>query len=397
MTTGERSQRRDVPLPIDLAGHIRDLAAAFIPALLVALAVGGAVFGLRTALAEKEYSATIVTQVIPGSEVVGGDIYIEQLRAPFIALANDDTVLKQVLSTVDVGWNARTLSENIETTKGSSPNVLDFTVTAGSPEQAQEIVQSLVTIVGQAAIANHNRDTTEQIDQLKAAIAAEEAHLNALANDDPEKAKSNAALTDLRANLARAEVMGFNRLTVLATPEPDRKPVSPKPINEGLVAGLVSLIVSAELIVTFRSRAGKKVNDAWARRIARKFRAVYETADPAHPELPPLASSALAYNLSVGRTALVLRGSAPTAEAPELGWSGSDNSTQVSESNVSDAWWHGVDLSKVGLAIVVISEGSIARRDITTSLTQLRDLDLPSYLVLRKAEKVSPRKRRHGD
>lgn len=102
--------RGDVPPPIDLAGHMRELGRAFLPALIIALIVGAGVFALREYGTEKQYAASVVTEIRATGEVIPGDAFIEQLRAPFIGLAADNDVLDQVLSQVDTGWDAGELA-----------------------------------------------------------------------------------------------------------------------------------------------------------------------------------------------------------------------------------------------------------------------------------------------
>ena len=381
MTGVDRTLRRDVPPPIDVAGHLRALQRALLPALLIALIVGGAVFGLRSALAPKQYAATLVARVIPGGQVMPGDVFVEQLRGPFIALTKDETVLNQVLSSVDTGWDAPTLAAHIATAPGTAPNLLYVRTTADSPKLARDVAHSLVVTVAQAAVANHNRESTAITDQLKGAIAAQEAHYNALAAEDPEKAKSNAQLTDLRAQLAAAEVNGADRLTIMAEPENSTAPVTPKPVSEAVLAAVVTLILASAAIVLLRSRIGSKINEPWAQRIARRYGAVFGQVSGAEAGLPPLAAAALAYQVDAGRTALVLVGQGAAVDVSLLP-AGTPTSPGVITAGTATGWWQEADLANVGIGIVAVKHGSADRSATATALDQLRDLDLPSYLVV---------------
>ena len=391
MSDDETSRRRDVPPPVDLAGHLRDLAGAFVPALIVALLVGAAVFGLRTAFATKEYSASIVTQIVPAQQVVASDAFVEQLRAPFVGLAHDTDVLSEVVSSVDTGWDAATLDKHIATAPGSSPNVLIFTATAESPELAKQIVRSMVVTVGQAAAANRNRDMAQQVDELGAAIAAERARNDNMATDDPEKADSNKQLTDLEAQLLRVKSVGNDQLTVLATPEQSRAPVSPRPIYESMVAALAALIVAAESIVFLRGRVGSKPNTTWARRVARKYGASFDPADPTGNGLPAVAAAAVAYDQSAGRKVLILLGDKATFPQPALPPDAPPRSSDslLITASMGSAWWRDVDLPDVATVMVVASTEASDRRIAERTLRQLRDLNLPTYLVLQPSPKTT--------
>jgi capsular polysaccharide biosynthesis protein len=389
------SSTRDIPPPIDLSGHLRDLARVIIPALAITLIVAGAVFGLRTTLAPKEYSATIVTRIMPGGDVVPGDAFVEQLRAPFVGLTHDVNVLNQVLSSVDTGWDAATLDTHITTTPGPAPNVLTFTATAGSPDLAEQIVRSVVVNVGQAAVANHNRDTARQVDQLRAAIAAEQARNDAIDAEDPEKSGSNRQLADLQAQLQRVEGTGSDQLTVLATPEQDPAPISPRPFEEAVVAGFATLIVVSELLVWWRRRVGRKPNVMWARRVAGKYGAHFDPADQMKRGLPALAASAAAHSVRNGRHVLVLLGNnAALSESAVLpNTSAGDDRAVTPGAIVSrelrSTWWRDVDTSTIGTVIVVLSVKAQDRRVADRTLRQLRDLFLPTYLVLQRPRKAT--------
>jgi hypothetical protein len=389
MTIDDHFHRRNVPGPIDLAGHLRELFRVGVPALIIALVVGGALFGLRTAFATRQYSATMFTQIVPGGDVVAGDAFVEQLRAPFVGLAHDRNVLNQVVSSVDTGWDAATLEAHVSTTPGPAPNVLVFGATADSPELAEQIVRSMVNNVGLGALDNHHRDTMREVDQLRAAIAAEQARNDTIDPTDPDKKDSDKKLADLQAQLARVQATGSDQLTVLATPVLSRDPVSPRPIQEAVVAGLVALIVAAESIVLWRSRVGSKPNRTWAWWAARKYGADYDPGGAGGTPLPALVDSAVVGSQRTGRKVLILLGDGavfpesavlPDAVSPTSGPS-------LVLADVDSAWWRDVDLSAVATAVVAVSTRASDRRLAERAMRQLRILDVPTYLVLQRPNK----------
>lgn len=375
--------RRDVPPPINVTGHLRALRAVLPAALIIALIVGGLVAGARALFTPKQYEATLVTQVRPGGTVMPGDVFVEQLRAPFIALSKDQTVLSQVLATVHTGWDTGALQSHLGTAAGTSPDILYFTATGDSPQQAKDLVRSLVVTIGQAAVANHNRDTAAVKDELKAAIAAEQAHFDALPPGDPAKAKADAQLNDLRAQLARVEVDGSDQLTILASPENSAAPVAPHPFSEGLIAFLVTLFIAAEVLVLLRSRIGDRINDPWAQRISTKYGANYETVAEGGSGLPPLAAAAVAYQLDEGRKVLVLLGDEAAVDRDSIATS-SDAGDRLVTLSSGEHWWDKSDLSGTGVAVLAVTQGSEDRDATTTALAQLRDLNLSTYLVLQE-------------
>jgi capsular polysaccharide biosynthesis protein len=381
-----------VPAPVDLAGHFKELGRALLPALLVALVVGGAVFGVRTAFTPKEYAASIVTEIRPAQAPVPGDAFIEQLRAPFMGLARDSAVLNQVLSEVDTDWTAATLSQHVALDPGPSPQLLIFTVTADSPDLAEQLVKSMVVTVAQAAFANHERDTGAKLEQVQASIAAEEAANSLRTPEDPARAISDARLADLRSQLSALQA-GGDSLTVLATPEADPNPVSPQPLSEALVAAVFALVIAAELIVLFRSRVGSKPNRTWARRMAHRYRAGFEPG-ATEAELPPLLAAGVAHRLREGLDVLMLHGKDATLPRhTALMTDAGVAARRPMSAQLDTTWWWRVDADDLGLGIVLVTTASRDRTAAEQALRQLDSLGVPAWLVLQGPRKG---KRRNG-
>lgn len=375
---------RDVPPPIDLAGHIRDLGRVLLPAFVVGVLVAAAVFGLRSSLVDKEYSATVITQVTPSGEVVAGDAFVEQLRAPFMSLAEDDNVLKQVLTQVDTGWDAATLRSHLTLSPGTSPALLAFTVSASSPQLAQQIARATVTTVAQAAFSNRARDVGRQVDELQATIAAEQTRNATLAARSSARALSDARISELQTQLSTLQSGSANTLGVLSSPEPSSSPIAPKPLPESLVAGLVAFILAAELFVLLRSRVGRRPNRMWARRVAHKNGARLTVDDGVHT-VPPLLISTLAQRHRRGRAALVLLGSGTSFPAPVT-----ESGPQIIRAPLASEWWADADLSDLVLAVVVVSTKSSDRALAEQGLQQLKDLGGPRHLLLQKPRSGTP-------
>ncbi|WP_197074755.1 MULTISPECIES: hypothetical protein [unclassified Rhodococcus (in: high G+C Gram-positive bacteria)] len=403
--------RGDVPPPIDLAGHMRELGRAVVPALLVALLVGAAVFGLREFMTEKQYSATVVTEIEPAGEIVPGDAFIEQLRAPFIGLAADNDVLEQVLAQVDTGWDAGTLASHLELTPGTSPALLDFTVTADSPEQALQLVRTTVATVSQASSATAARNAQGQLEQIQGAIAAEEARNAQLIPGDPARTASDQSLSDLRTQLTQLQSTGGgDQLVVLAVPEQSTAPVSPKPVSEASVAALLALIVAAEVIVLLRSRLGRTPSRAWARRISRKYGAEFDPT--VTTGLPPVVAASVAasergaapnstgsvgarHAANRGRTeqnVLVLVGDdavypAPTATSP--GGQPRHPDALVG-ADLASEWWTFIDVHDVETAVVLLSSKGRDRKTAEAALRRLRAFGLRTHLVVQPSGRRRP-------
>jgi capsular polysaccharide biosynthesis protein len=382
VTVDAATTHRDAPPPIDLAGHFRDLARMLLPALLIGAIVGGAVFAYLSAQT-KEYSASVVTQVTTQNEVVAGDAFVEQLRAPFEELANDDGVLAQVLTQVSTGWDTATLRSHVTLTPGTAPSLLTFSATADSPRTAQQISRAMVAAVAQANEANAARDVARRVDQIDASIAFEQARNGRLAPNSDARTQSDARLAELRAQRDQIAGAGGNQLTVLSVPAASSSPVSPKPMSTALVAGIVGFIVAAELLVLARGRLGSRNNRIWARRIAHKHGARLLVAGPGPFDASKLLYGELAHRHRRGRSAVILTGgSANVVDVVVPGGTTEEWGQRVEQGALVDDWWRDVDLGDLVAAVVVVTAKGRDRSTTAEALAQLADLGATRYLVL---------------
>ncbi|MBY6450674.1 hypothetical protein HQ341_02230 [Rhodococcus sp. BP-147] len=393
--------RGDVPPPIDLAGHMRELGRALLPAFVIAVLVGAGVFYVRSELTEKQYSASIVTEIKPAQTLIPGDAFIEQMRAPFEQLATDTDVLNRVLSEVDTDMDAGQLSASLELVPGTSPALLTYTVTTDSPETALALAQSMVTNVAQAANANYARDTQGQVEQAQASIAAAEARVNSLAAEDPNRSAAETQLSQLQQQLSQLQGGGGDQLVVLSSPEQNTAPVSPKPMSEALVAALATLVVAAELIVLLRGRFGSSPNRSWARRVAKKNGAAFDATSSG--DLPPILASRIdslhrgssvsgsnARHAASKRDAVVVVLVGDEAVyRPTRGYAADAAAGRpvVVTMGLTDEWWRAVDVADIDTVAVLVSKAGKDKKAAARALKQIHEFGISSFLVLQPKNK----------
>ncbi|WP_139279732.1 hypothetical protein [Rhodococcoides yunnanense] len=396
MHVDNATHRSDVPPSIDLAGHMRELGRALLPAAIIAILVGAAVFYVRSELTDKQYAASIVTEVKPSQTLIPGDAFIEQMRAPFIQLAEDTDVLNQVLGQVDTDMDAAALGSSVSLTPGTSPALLTFSVEADSPELALELAESMVATVAQASQANYARDTQDQVEQAQATIAAEQAKITALPAGSGERTTAEAGLTQLQDQLTAVQSGGGDQLVVLSSPAQSDTPVSPKPLSEALVAALAALIVAAELIALLRGRFGSKPSRSWARRAAKKNGARF---DASHADtLPPVLVARIdTLQREGGDTAVKSRHSVANSDAvvvvlvgddaayvppPTYSSAMSPQRSAVVTMGLTDEWWRAVDVANVDTVVVLLSRGGRDRKAAERTLKRIAEFGRPAYLLL---------------
>lgn len=388
--------RRDAPPSVDLLGHFRDLVRVAVPAILIGILVGASVFALRTALVAEEYSATVVAEITPAGTIIPGDAFVEQLRAPFVALSTDENVLRQVLTQVDTGWSTSELSSHVTTTPGTAPTLMDFTATAPTSEQAEDVVRAMVTAISAASLSTHARDITRQIDQLRAQVTAERVRNRALPDRSDAKVESDATLADLDSQLTRLQNSSSDTLTILAAPSVSEVPVAPKPAQEAAVAGIAATIVAAELLVLFRGRVGRRPNPIWARRVAHRYGAQLTYGRRGEPALPSTLLPAFAQRHRRAQAAVILTGEhvdadrligdlvPPTDDAPN------GQRLRVARHSLTEAWWQRVDPGDLALAVVVVSSSGRDRKAAEQALSQLATIGATRHLIVQRAGKQPP-------
>ncbi|MDV6302700.1 hypothetical protein R3P93_09035 [Rhodococcus cerastii] len=420
MSVHDAVHRGDVPPPIDLAGHMRELGRALLPAVIVAVLVGAGVFYLRSELTDKQYAASVIAEIEPAQSLVPGDAFIEQMRAPFVELATDRSVLDQVLTQVDSGLNAAELASSVELSPGTSPALLTVTVTTRSPELAADLARAMVSTMASTSTANAIRDSRERTDEAQSAIDAQQARVDALPADDPSRPASVSELAELRTRLSELEATaGGDRLVVLSNPDQSTTPVSPKPVSEALVAGLAALIVAAELIVLLRGRLGRKPSRSWARRVSRKYGAKFDPT--ASDTMPPAVAARIAAlergDRPVSRGArhaapkgdnvivLLVGEGAVTASTHDPDRTG-ERPRVTEEFGLSEQWWQHTDVGDVETVVVLVSTRGRDKKAATAALRQLDEFDIPVHLVLQSknstrrveqtAQTIAPEGQRHA-
>ncbi|MFC9981731.1 hypothetical protein [Gordonia sp. NPDC127522] len=388
--------RRDAPPSVDLFGHFRDLVRVAVPAILIGILVGASVFALRTALVPKEYSATVVTEITPAGTIIPGDAFVEQLRAPFVALSTDENVLQQVLTQVDTGWTTSELSSHVTTTPGTAPTLMDFTATAPTSTQAEDVARAMVTAISAASLSTHARDITRQIDQLRAQVTAERVRNRALPDRSESKVESDATLADLDSQLTRLQNSSSDTLTILAAPSASEVPVSPKPAQEGAVAGIAATIIAAELLALFRGRVGRRPNPIWARRAAHRYDAELTYGQRGEPALPATLLPAFAQRHRRAQVALILTGDHIDAARviDDIRHPTDDATTghrlRIVRFPLTEPWWQSVDPGDVALAAVVVSSSGRDRKAADRALSQLATIGSTRHLIVQRTGKHPP-------
>ncbi|MDI9917080.1 hypothetical protein [Rhodococcus sp. IEGM 1379] len=358
-----------------------------LPALVIALIVGGVVYMVRGS-ATPVYESDIVAEVQTGAQVVVTDANLGQMVAPYIALSTDSAVVAEIEQKMGNGWAAADVSSHIAVTPGTSPALVFVKATGFSQEEsdklARVVVETLSDAQGQRNAETLDRRTkilTDDIARLNSQLAA--ARQKSIDNyetakDDPTVAADlDARLEQLRQ--LRAAESNSDRLQLLSAPSGTGLPVAPKPFVESAVAFLVVLILVAEILVACRGRFSSRVTDAWARRTAKKFGASLLVQHSSVVEMPSNVALTLSQRASLGDHVLVLVGEGVDMNS----WDVPEGlQARVSVHALSSNWWSVVDSSGTAFAIVVVSAQDADQSEIVSCLRTLAEVDVARSLVL---------------
>jgi capsular polysaccharide biosynthesis protein len=241
-------------MAVDVLAHFRELCRVLVPALVVALAAGGAVFALLSAQ-DPVYQANVSAWVETGSPA--GSAADAQIRSTWtasaVALADDGDVLADVTSAAGVNWTRGEAADRITVVANPMSQVLSVRVLGPSPDRAAEMADQLVVVLDRRLGDAQQASVADEIGDLQREADAAQARLDQL----PPTASSRAGLQrDLDAVLARIaavrEGQPLPTLTALGAATPTEAAVAPRPIETAATVALVVLLVVAELLVIFR-------------------------------------------------------------------------------------------------------------------------------------------------
>lgn len=376
-----------VPPTFDLVAHVRDLSRVILPALVIALIVGGLVYMVRGS-ETPQYESNIVAEVQSGAQLVVTDGNLGQMVAPYVALSTDGAVLADLQNRMGGDWAATGVSGHIAVTPGTSPSLVFVKATAFSQEEADKLARVTIETLNDA----QSRRNSETLDRRTKVLTDDIARLNSLLAtarendtstyqtmpDDPavtaELDASTAQLSQMRAASANSD-----RLQLLSAPSGSGLPVAPNPFAQSAVAFLVVLILVAEILVACRGRFGSRVTDSWARRSAKKFGASFLVQHSPVADMPSNIALTLSQRASLGDNVLVLVGDGVDTSS----WSIPENlQSRILIQPLKSSWWSVMDSNGTAFAIIAVSAQGISRGEVTDGLRALAEVDVTRSLVL---------------
>ena len=381
---------------VDLLGHLRGLLKVAPIAIVIAIVVALGVFGYQSASAQR-YQASVVAQIVtPGAAASGqsGPTSTDAATAagPFVALASDQQVLAQIAKTSGLRLDPSQLSADIVVAASTVPGIVDVTAEAGSAQDASTLAKAVVSTLDStyvqrqqsAASAPASNGMSTGLQALTTQLQSLTSQLDGVITADGPAAGILAALKSQIGQLQQQQqtaasatqpiTAATQRLILLSQPAGGPKAASIPPIAIAGVAGLLALILAAELLVFARSFLGRSVNREWSRRIGRRAHAVVDI--PRRGE--EISTSTLAAVARVSGPVLIVaseqvRGVVARIVAHVHG--------RVDGRDIDDDDWT-PDERDHSLAVVVVRDGQVERARVAKALETLAAWNIPSILVV---------------
>jgi capsular exopolysaccharide synthesis family protein len=237
--------------------------------IIVTLLAVVAAFGLSSVQA-KVYEAraslivgTSINQVNPD---LNGLLASQQLAATYATIATTRPVLDAVITKLGLQTTAGELVKNITASTGTDSTFLTVTVHDGDPTRAMNIANSLADqlITVSTSLSSSNLDIRASVDSYlkatEAQIKQEQAQAVTLSGNQNRTPAQDAALAALQTDLVNlratyATLLAFssaasaNLLSVIEPAVAPDTPISPRPLLNVLLAGVLGLLLSGAAIL----------------------------------------------------------------------------------------------------------------------------------------------------
>lgn len=245
---------------MDLLEHAAGVWARKYVVLGVAVLVALVVFGVRSA-APEEYVAETTLQVRLPETVTSDPTSAVSFYAQGLGgLATSRSVVERALEEAGLeGLDVDDVVDQVEPALGEEPGFVTIGATAESPEDAAALSDALAGVLVEEVTDNQAEDLAGQ----RAAVTDAVAELGRARQEAIQRGADNferAALDrDREALLGSLRTLAEQTPWRLAVVEPAQAPTSPEapnPLRDALLALLVALIVTAELVVLRRAVRG---------------------------------------------------------------------------------------------------------------------------------------------
>ncbi|MCV7227167.1 hypothetical protein [Mycolicibacterium komossense] len=375
-------------------GHLRRLLKVSIPSAAVALLVG-LLAQFVLAQIKPTYTATVTAQIDAQIPVVSGDAYLYQMTAPYLALAQSQTVRQATAHEMGIGWDADRVGENAVVKVSKSPLLLDVTGTA--PDRQQALMLATLTV---QSLDKESR--AQRLQELDRAVAVPSAELESLqqqvaaideaftekygysdptADGDPVRANLVLRIQDLVNQINRIREGGVNGLSVLAAPDAGSiAATAPVSKSVALFAALLAFIVTAEALAFTRGRFGRRLTMPSAERITSANSMTIETRESTSTGFPPVTAGLIARRASRDQRTMVIV--TIRAESTLRTWLAGEVHPELIEVELMTSNWAAKLGDQIGLVIVMACVGENARRAVAQTAKTLSSLGIPSRMVL---------------
>ncbi len=242
---------------MDLADHLRTIAANWWRILLIAVIVGAGVYGYSKQQTNT-YRASELVSVAPELNV-GTPIDQQSLAfrvAAFAQLLRADVISQGAVADGKLHRDYKAVQSSLSMVTNSVGGLILIQSTAHSTTEALATVDALAKSLAKSSQIEAANENQKRIDQDKAGIARDDTLLADQSLSDQAKQQIRDAKSQLEVDVANRQAnapTGSVRLQTSPQLDNNGAPIAPLPGRDGLLAFLVAFVVAAEGFVIVRA------------------------------------------------------------------------------------------------------------------------------------------------
>ena len=361
-----------------LTEHFRQLLKVAPIALLIALIAGGVTLAIIKS-ADPRYQVVAAAQIDAQVPVVTGDAYLFQNSAPYLALSSSRDIHQAIADRMGQGWDASKVGSSVTVGVSQSPLILDVTASASTPEEAAKLAEQTIEVLDASSREQRAREFDRAVASQTEAQQELSARLARLAPNARERATLQVQLDNIQGQIDRIRSGGVNGLSALSVPDAgDAVQTAPRSASLAFFVALVTFIVAAELLALLRTRFGRGITLAEAKRIGRSQNVGVELAAGNSASLPPVTRALTARYWGRGERTQFLASQATEAYARR--WH-DEFSDAIVMADAGSAWQISPDES-VAQAVLVVALGEKFRTELRNGVGVIRELGIAGRIVV---------------
>jgi capsular exopolysaccharide synthesis family protein len=240
---------------MDLVEHFRVIAHNWWRILLASALVGAATYAY-TSQKPNVYQASALLNVTAGGAQNGSVSAKDQ--APFLAstysqLATTKPVLASAAKDSRLGISEKAAEARVSASSSSGLGFVTIDGQGPQPEDAARLANAVASAVITAVSTEQNQAIQQDLAPINQQVTNLQAQLNALPTDAPQRTDLLTRYSALLQAVVTRQTQPRDRIDVVSSAAAPSGRISPNPTTNALLAFVIALVITAELVVALRA------------------------------------------------------------------------------------------------------------------------------------------------